>query len=247
MTTKLFAKFNITLYVYDVKVEFDSIHIECGTGLITYKYILNENNCGGNVKLVVDSNDEHIQVTFKSDHKHISIVNLDNKCLPIIFDGFAVNESQTAPFALTRFNNEKMVGAGNSVRTIVAMMEMPTEITMYINEALVPIGVTKRKWYWKLFNREQTKETATLAIKERNDFWKLDLLNKLYDGWDDSQKLDKSSGEELIREDESDGEENVEANDTQWIPVGENNYSVGKLLRTAKIVFVRRRENKTLS
>jgi hypothetical protein len=246
MTTKL-AKFDLTLYVNDARVDFDSIYIECGKGLLTYKYILNENNCGGSVKLVVDSSDEYVQVTFKCDKKHISIVNLDNKSLPIIFDGFAVNESQTAPFVLTRFNNEKMI-AGNSVRTLVDMMETPTEITMYINEALVPAGMAKRKWYWRLFNREEGKAAAATA-RENNDFWKLDLLNKLYDKWDadDNEKLNNSSNDEM-EENMCDDDGGGRVNNTQWIPVGGDNYIVGKLLRTVKIVFVRRIENnKTLS
>nr|ANW09688.1 ac17 [Malacosoma sp. alphabaculovirus]ANW12339.1 ac17 [Malacosoma sp. alphabaculovirus] len=245
MTTKL-AKFDLTLYVNDVKVDFESIYIECGRGLLTYKYILNENNCGGRVKLVVDSSDEYVQVTFKCDKKHISIVNLDNKSLPIIFDGFAVNESQTAPFVLTRFNNEKMI-AGNSVRTLVDMMETPTEITMYINEALVPANMAKRKWYWRLFNREEGKAASTAAAV-RNDFWKLDLLNKLYDA-DDNEKLDNSSNDEMEENacNDDDGGGGGRVNNTQWIPVGGDNYIVGKLLRTIKIVFVRRIENKTLS
>ncbi|AIU41356.1 ac17 [Sucra jujuba nucleopolyhedrovirus] len=164
---------SVSVYVDNEKIEPINVKLDAQKNVCAQEYCLNiAKHSSKPVRIEVDSNGKFIQSTFICPPKYICIVNASDKHKPCVFDGFLNDddESQTKKFCVPTLNTLKST-LNLGVLDMVRIMEKPTVIKVFVNEAISSSNCCNRnKWYKRFWFKDDDDddEKQTLLAKEEN-------------------------------------------------------------------------------
>lgn len=176
------------------------------------------------VKVTLDSRNTHLQAVFQCDDRIMCVVNARDRRQPIVFDGFVdenEDECKTKKFCvgtLKELNDEH----GLCVRDMVRVMESPTILHVYVNEAKISTTTTT----------PSLSSSSSLLLSKNNH----NLATCIYDNGVHLDELIHRLRENTISTSSSSQRQRrrAKSNNTRWAPVS---CKTGRLLLTATITF----------
>lgn len=134
-----FFRDRIRVFANDAEIYFASI--DTHDNVPTLQYSLKSSPCRIRVELASDN--RHLQVVFQCGTRRMCVVNARDKRQALVFDGFpdTEDEGRTTTFAVGTLK-ELRDNHGLRVREMARVMESPTILELFINEAIISTCAT---------------------------------------------------------------------------------------------------------
>ncbi|AIZ48588.1 asb030 [Agrotis segetum nucleopolyhedrovirus B] len=159
---------HVKVFVDDDNFESPHVSVQCDERrkVVTFNYNL-QSSC--RIRVTLASGNKYIQGVFQCGTKRMCVVNVRDRRLPLMFDGFidSEDECRTTSFVVGNLK-ELRDNHGLRVREMARAMESPIVLRIFINEAIISTPTN---------DNYDRSDTLANNCKD-DDYYELDLLMK---------------------------------------------------------------------